>query len=145
MAFEAPRYTLCVLSKRAELTSLQDFELYRGCGIFERLLSFSAPPTIPEHCFQEILVLLSRCTHVGGSSTLITRSGVVAWVTNRSSSCDNDLEMKARLRTLALRMYETSEQLRIDGWSDSSLNATLDMMRMSEGAQQPENDCHMYE
>ena len=105
-------------------------DIYRKCHIFERLLSFSASPLLPEHCFQKILDLLFRCTYVEGSSTLITRCGLMSWISSRlASHAINDMTGE-RLKSLASRAYETSDQERIDEWANGTLIATLDSLHI---------------
>ena len=100
-------------------------ETYRKCHIFERLLSFSASLSLPDPCFQKILDLLFRCTYVNGSSTLITRCGLVSWVSSGlASHAINDVTAE-RLEKLASRAYETSDQERVDHWTNGTLLSTL--------------------
>lgn len=104
-------------------------EIYRKCHIFERLLSFSASLSLPESCFQKTLNLLFRCTYVNGSSTLITRCGLMSWISSRlASHAINDMTGE-RLETLALRAYETSDQDRVDDWTNGTLTGTLDSLQ----------------
>lgn len=100
-------------------------ELYRKCNIFERLLSLSASPSLPESCSQKILNLLFRCTYVEGSSTLITRCGIVSWISSLLTSQSTSELVKARLRALAMRVYETSDQDRANDWSNGTLASIL--------------------
>ena len=105
---------------------------YRKCHIFERLLSFSASPSLPEPCFQKTLDLLFRCTYVKGSSTLITRCGLLSWISSRvATQANNDLTGE-RLRLLASRAYETSNQERIDDWANGSIVCTLDSLQIRQ-------------
>ena len=107
-------------------------EIYRKCHIFERLLSFSASPSLPEPCFQKILDLLFRCTCVKGSSTLITRCGLMSWIFSRlASHAINDMTGE-RLKGLASRAYETSDQARVDDWTNGTLMSTLDSLRITK-------------
>lgn len=113
------------------LTCCQDFEVYRGCRIIERLLSLSASPSLPEPCQQKIVALLFRCTYVEGSSTLITRCGLIGWIASRLT-LDADETTKNRLRLLASRVYQTSDQERIIRWSHGTLSDTIDSLRISK-------------
>ena len=99
--------------------------VYRKCHILERLLSFSASPSLPEACFQKILDLLFRCTYVDGSSTLFTRCGLISWISSRlASHAINDVT-RERLKDLALKAYQTSDQDRVDHWTNGTLMSTL--------------------
>ena len=99
--------------------------LYRKCHIFERLLSFSASPSLPEPCFQKILDLLFRCTYVEGSSTLITRCGLMSWISSHLRSHATKDMMRERLRMLASSAYETSDDEWIDEWASGTIACTL--------------------
>ena len=106
--------------------------LYRKCHIFERLLSFSASPLVREPCFEKILDLLFRCTYVDGSSTLITRCGLMSWVSCRLASQVIDDMTGERLRMLASRAYETSDDGHVDDWANGSIVCTLDDLRIRQ-------------
>ena len=112
--------------------SRQDMNLYRKCHMFERLLSFSASPSLPEPCFEKILDLLFRCTYVDGSSTLITRYGLMSWISSRLASHGIDGMTGERIRVLASRAYETSDYGRIDDWANGSIACTLDSLQTSQ-------------
>ena len=107
-------------------------DIYRKCHIFERLLSFSASPSLPESCFQKILDLLFRCTYVKGSSTLVTRCGLMSWISSRLVSCATDDMIGVRLRSLASRIYETSDQGRVDDWANGTIKPTLENLRITK-------------
>ena len=103
-------------------------EIYRKCNIFERLLSFSASPSLPEPCFQKTLDLLFRCTYVKGSSTLITRCSLMSWISSRLVSPAIKDMSGERLKFLASRAYETSDQEHVDDWTNGTLFSTLDSL-----------------
>lgn len=104
--------------------------IYRKCNIFERLLSFSASPSLPEPCFQKIVDLLFRCTYVNGSSTLITRCGLMSWISSRLASHAVDDMTGERVKRLALRAHETSDRERVDDWAKGTLFSTLDSLQI---------------
>ena len=97
--------------------------IYRRSNILERLLSLSASPTIPDASFQKVVDLLMRCTYVDGSTTLITRCSLVAWIAS-SFTCKEG-QIRGRLKDLATRVYATSDQARIDKWSDGDFASVL--------------------
>ena len=101
-------------------------EIYRKCHIFERLLSFSASSSLPKPCFQKILDLLFRCTYVNGSSTLITRCGLFSWISSRHVSHSINDMTGERLKCLASRAYETSDEERVDDWTNGTFRSTLE-------------------
>ena len=104
--------------------------IYRKCHMFERLLSLSVSPSLPESCFEKILDLLFRCTYVGGSSTLITRCGLMSWISSRLASEAVDDMRGERLGMLASRAYETSDDGRIDDWANGSIICSLDSLQI---------------
>lgn len=112
------------------LRTSADMDIYRRCHIFERLLSFSASPSLPESYFQKILDLLFRCTYVNGSSTLITRCGLMSWISSRIAlHAISDLTGE-RLESLASRAIETSDQERVDIWTNGTLVSIIDSLQI---------------
>lgn len=104
-------------------------EIYRRSDILERLLSISTT-TLPGSCRQKMLDLLFRCTSVGGSTTLITRCGLLSWVQFQISSCHSGPSEHASLKYLALRTYETSDQERVKQWSYGGVGTMLDSLQV---------------
>lgn len=104
-------------------------EIYRRSHIIERLLSMSAAP-LPGSCKQKMLDLLFRCTLVGGSTTLITRCGLLSWVQSQIGSRYAGLSEHSSLRKLALRAYETSDEERVKRWSKGSVGIMLESLQI---------------
>ena len=90
-------------------------ELYRKCNVFERILSFTASPTVTLNILEKILHLFFRCSFVEGSSTLITRCGLISWVQTRLKYRGPH---PALFEILTLRVHETCDKNRITEWSD---------------------------
>ena len=107
-------------------------EIYRRCHIFERLLSLSASPSLPKDHHETILQLLFRSTYVGGSTTLITRCGLLAWLYSQTMRKRANTYDSRALRLLASRIYETSDQDRVNDWSKGTFVAMLDNLQISE-------------
>ncbi len=76
--------------------------------------------------------LLFRCTYVGGSTTLITRCGLLSWIFSRIVQIKADVYGLDILRGLALRAYETSDQERVNEWSKGIFTAMLDSLQINE-------------
>lgn len=93
-------------------------ESYRRCNVFERALSLSASPSLPENCSEKIVELFYRCTFVGGSTTLITRCGLLSWIQARLAVETAQQEM---LKALASRIYDTCDVDRVSEWSGGAL------------------------
>jgi nucleolar pre-ribosomal-associated protein 1 len=70
---------------------------------------------------EKILRLLLRATHVDGSTTLITRCGVLSWV---KMMLDNQDPRQRMLKALALRVYETCDRERVNEWSSGAIAKT---------------------
>ncbi|KAG8527482.1 uncharacterized protein KY384_007634 [Bacidia gigantensis] len=113
------------------LRTSDDMELYRQCHVFEHLLSIAVSPVVPDICYDKIVELLFRCTYVNGSTTLITRYGLLSWI----ASCveQKSADSRERLLSLAARMYDTADHDRLNDWSDDSHAATLRQLNLSKG------------
>jgi nucleolar pre-ribosomal-associated protein 1 len=70
---------------------------------------------------ERLVGLLYRCTYVGGSSTLITRCGLLSWIDSRVHASNTSASDIAALRHLASRVYDTSEKSRVDEWSGGAV------------------------
>ena len=105
--------------------SCQDFDTYRRCNIFERLLSLSTSPSLPEGLFGKLVDLLFRCTHVDGSTTLITRCGLMAWISSCLSS-PSKMTSEGRLLRLGSMAHERCDWARVGKWSGDSLRTSVD-------------------
>ncbi|ROW13150.1 hypothetical protein VPNG_04781 [Cytospora leucostoma] len=94
-----------------------DMALYHNTRLFERLLSLASNPYLRQTMKTQILKILYRATLVeGGSTTLITRFGIVSWLEAQSaahSSASGGDVYKALLR----RIWETSDKERASNWS----------------------------
>ncbi|MCJ1405313.1 hypothetical protein MMC11_008540 [Xylographa trunciseda] len=121
------------------LRTAEDMELYRRCNIFERLLSFTASPTLAPNILENILHLFYRCSFVEGSSTLITRCGLVSWIQTRSKYGGPLQEL---LETLAQRVYETSDTIRMSEWSDGCIARLVENTLETT---EPSSPVHHYE
>lgn len=99
----------------------QDMEIYRRCHILERLLCALASSSMPNTCNEKIINLLYHCSFVGGSSTLITRYGLLSWVNIMVKAGHPAVSDVQNLKRLAIQVYETSEKGRIDDWSGAAV------------------------
>ncbi|KUI68244.1 Uncharacterized protein C14G10.02 [Cytospora mali] len=99
------------------LQAVPDMSLYHNTRLFERLLSLASNPYLRQTLKTQILKVLYRATLVeGGSTTLITRFGIVSWLEAQSaahSSAPGGDVYKALLR----RIWETSDKERASTWS----------------------------
>lgn len=100
------------------LRTPRDMESFRKSNIFEQLLSFYASRSCSAASKEKIIRLLLRATAVGGSTTLITRCGLVSWIQMCISNQD---PRQKSLRVLAARVYETCDQGKVAEWSNGSV------------------------
>ncbi|EDU42287.1 conserved hypothetical protein [Pyrenophora tritici-repentis Pt-1C-BFP] len=99
-----------------------DMELFRRSNIFEQLLSHYGSRSCPASAKDKMVRLLLRATHVGGSTTLITRCGLIPWI---QMMLDGHDARHRALRTLAARVYETCDQEKVAAWGSDSIHNTV--------------------
>ncbi|KAH7398184.1 ribosome 60S biogenesis N-terminal-domain-containing protein [Pyrenochaeta sp. MPI-SDFR-AT-0127] len=95
-----------------------DMELFRRSNIFEQLLSHYSSRSCAVSAKEKIVRLMLRATHVGGSTTLITRCGLMNWI---QIMLDGHDARHRSLRTLAGRVYKTCDQKKVSAWSSGGL------------------------
>jgi len=100
------------------LRSNRDMELYRCAKVFERVLSLYNSSALIEPLRKKILHLIFRACEVGGSTTLLTRSGVLSWIQSQVASTDPYGNI---LRRLADHIYNACDDVWIDRWSGKAL------------------------
>jgi nucleolar pre-ribosomal-associated protein 1 len=104
------------------LRTPRDMEAFRKSNIFEQLLSFYASRSCSAANKEKIVRLLLRATAVGGSTTLITRCGLVSWI----QMCLNNQDPRQKvLRVLAKRVYETCDQGKVAEWSNGTITEAV--------------------
>lgn len=107
------------------LRTAADMELYRRCHIIERLLSLVASPSLRTSYQEKLLKLLFSCTHVDGSTTLITRYSLLSWVRCRMASGSVTGWEAIALERLAHQCQVTCDMDRIHEWSGGRIKDTL--------------------
>lgn len=65
-----------------------------------------------------------RAAQVGGSTTLITRSGVISWI--QIQAAEAGVKEHRQLAALAHALYEKCERDRVDAWSNGTLGRVID-------------------
>ncbi|KAE8423860.1 ribosome 60S biogenesis N-terminal-domain-containing protein [Aspergillus pseudocaelatus] len=115
--FEETNWLLDLLIKG--LRTETDMGIYRRANVFERALSFyeSPGPSLPSK--RKILHLLYRSTQVQGSTTLITRAGIVSWIQSQIPALGG--KEVPTFTAMAFSLYESSEQDRVMKWSGGSV------------------------
>ena len=92
-------------------------ETYRACNVFERVLAATSSPRLPAICFDKVVDLIFRCTYVDGSSTLVTRCGVNAWMTNCMLSTQAKRSgFVEKLQLLRQHIEVTSKRSTVEHW-----------------------------
>jgi nucleolar pre-ribosomal-associated protein 1 len=75
---------------------------------------------MPESLGVKILAIISRATFIeGGSTTLITRFGILSWIDAEHTSNTKKLIGLQELRT---RLLRTCDQDRINQWSSNTIH-----------------------
>jgi nucleolar pre-ribosomal-associated protein 1 len=69
-----------------------------------------------------------RAAQVGGSTTLITRSGVISWIQIQAAEAEE--KEHAQLAALARALYEKCDRERVDAWSNGTLGRVIDDLQM---------------
>ncbi|KAI9835820.1 MAG: hypothetical protein M1838_005194 [Thelocarpon superellum] len=102
------------------LRTPQDLDAYRRGNVFERFLSLYNAPHLPTTLRRQILQLLLRASSIeGGSTTLITRVGVLSWL--RGHRGRDETATERQLQHLARRIWDTCDQGRVQTWSGGSI------------------------
>lgn len=101
------------------LRTSADMGYFRKSNIFEQLLSHYSSRSCSVSAKEKILRLLLRSTHVEGSTTLITRCGVVSWA---QMMLDNHDPRHRILQTLLSQLHSTCDKERIHEWSSGAMD-----------------------
>lgn len=91
----------------------QDMEIYRRANVWEHVLCLYQTTTVSIK--KKVQHLLYRATQVGGSTTLITRAGIIHWIQSEIYVANS--KEAAVLAELAREIYDTCDQERINEWS----------------------------
>lgn len=98
-----------------------DMALYHNTRLFERLLSLASNPYLRPNLRAQIRRIIYRATCIkGGSTTLVTRFGIVSWLEAQSAVCDSESECQT-YKALLRRIWETSDKERASVWSNGGI------------------------
>ena len=75
-------------------------------------------PKKPKILLDKTMDLLFRSTAVGGSSTLVTRYGIISWLSAFVTQTHLESDTKNRLKVLFHHLTEMSDKEKILGWTD---------------------------
>jgi len=121
----------------SSLRTEADLQILRQRGTFEPLFSLAASPYMPRDVQEALLKIVWRTTFIpGGSTTLITREGIFAWLSARmatqtrqrrriESETQFDVSSDAALRLLVARLWKTCDQQRVEEWSKGTVESLL--------------------
>ncbi|KAF2744297.1 hypothetical protein M011DRAFT_470710 [Sporormia fimetaria CBS 119925] len=104
------------------LRTAEDMEIFRTKNIFERLLSFYVSASCSVLAKEKIVRLLLRAAAVGGSTTLITRCGILSWIQIQLVNSDR---RQGLLRRLAEKVWENCDKEKVREWSGGTMEACV--------------------
>ncbi|KAI9765680.1 MAG: hypothetical protein M1840_007238 [Geoglossum simile] len=111
------------------LRTVEDLNMYRRNHYFEHLCSLYWSPYLSGSLKTKILDILSATTEIeGGSTTLITRAGVMDWIAVQLHTTKGGDGNDVTLRRLAKRLYQTCNREHVDAWSTGSMATRVQMM-----------------
>lgn len=101
-----------------------DMEVFRVANVFEKVLSYYSSGSCSVANREVIVKLLIRAAtgEVGGSTTLVTRVGVVSWAGEMLDRGDRRGKM---LRVLVGRVWEGCDKERVRNWSAGTMEGVV--------------------
>ncbi len=104
------------------LRTPDDLAVFHRTRLFERVLSTTANPYMRQPLRMQVLKIVYRASSIdGGSTTLVTRFGIVSWLEGQALRCDNGEEENI-CRAVLKRIWDTCDQERITAWSKRGVN-----------------------
>ncbi|KAI9375764.1 ribosome 60S biogenesis N-terminal-domain-containing protein [Aspergillus egyptiacus] len=101
------------------LRTERDMEIYRRANVFERVLAFYESPSAGFSAKKKILHLLYRSVQAQGSTTLITRAGIISWIQSQLPTVT--ARDASTLSAMAQSLYQSSDHDRADKWSGGAV------------------------
>ncbi|KAF1816835.1 hypothetical protein P152DRAFT_510189 [Eremomyces bilateralis CBS 781.70] len=105
------------------LRSPKDMEIFRTRQLFERILILYSSPYSTLQIRQRVLALLYRATFVDGSTALITRHGVIAWIKMQMKSWSKH---QNDLKVILGRLLEMCDKEKVKEWSNGTAEGIVD-------------------
>lgn len=117
------------------LRTAADIDYFRSKRLFETIVSVASNPYMRTPLRRQVLRLVARVAEIeGGSTTLITRSGIVSWLTAQQAATAtatpkkaakkqaegnglDEYDESAAIQALLKRLWETCDRDRVEGWS----------------------------
>lgn len=102
-----------------------DMAMYHNTRLFERLLSLMGNPYMRQSLRTQSLKIIYRATCIdGGSTTLITRFGIISWLEAQSAT-HGAMPGGDVYKALSKRIWETADQSRVMEWSKDGITEVL--------------------
>ena len=109
------------------LRTTADLALFHKKRVFEQLMSLAGNPYMRPNLRTQVLGILYRATSIeGGSGTLMTRFGVMAWLESRQAASSGGDEQWI-YPALTKRVWETADRERALAWSKGGIPDILDV------------------
>lgn len=107
------------------LVAEADMATYHHTKLFERLLTLVGSPYMRQNLRVQCLKIIHRATCIaGGSTTLMTRFGIVSWL-EAQSAAHGGMAGGDVYTALLMRMWETADQDRVKEWSKEGVSDVL--------------------
>ncbi|KAK2595910.1 hypothetical protein QQS21_006505 [Conoideocrella luteorostrata] len=104
-----------------------DLGIFHKKRWFEKILALGCNPYLRSALRNRLLRLVYRATCIeAGSTTLMTRFGVLSWLDTRRAACD--VEEAAIYEALTIRAWQTCDQERVRVWSKGGVQQLLEKM-----------------
>ncbi|KAF3767416.1 hypothetical protein M406DRAFT_288464 [Cryphonectria parasitica EP155] len=103
-----------------------DMSTYHNMRLFERVLSLIGNPYMRQNLRTSALKIIYRATCIeGGSTTLVTRFGIVSWLAAQYAAQDTTSGGEV-YKALLMRIWGTADQGRIEEWSKEGISDLLE-------------------
>ncbi|KAH8434074.1 NPA1/URB1 family protein [Aspergillus melleus] len=122
--FEETNWLLDLLVKG--LRTGTDMEIYRRANVFERAFAFYESPSTSVSVKRKILHLIYRSTQVQGSTTLITRAGIVSWIQSQIPVVG--AKEASSFSAITNSLHESSDKERVAKWSGGAVGKAVGNM-----------------
>ncbi|KFH44543.1 hypothetical protein ACRE_046470 [Hapsidospora chrysogenum ATCC 11550] len=99
------------------LVTPADLSVFHRKRWLEKILALGSNPYLRANLRTRVLRIIYRATEIeSGSTTLVTRFGVLAWLDAQRAACDGEDEATV-LEALMRRVWETCDRERVTKWS----------------------------
>jgi len=108
------------------LQTTADLDLFRRSGCFEEICTEISNPYMKTGLRTRVFKILYRATCIeGGSTTLVTRFGIMSWLEMQRQDYFLTKEEKLIAAALKERVWRTCDQGRVSTWSHGSIPALM--------------------